>query len=48
MNKYRKINDPVLIYDEKLKRYRITHLQARKRYENTIKPLDELIKAMEW
>lgn len=42
------INDPVLIYDEKLKRYRVTRLQARKRYLNTIKPLDELLKAMEW
>ena len=38
----------VLIYDKKLRRYRETRLQARKRYLNTIKPLEELLKAMEW
>ena len=47
MNEYKRINDPVLIYDEKLKRYRITHLQARKRYENTFKPLNDLIRYCE-
>ena len=37
------MKDTVLIFDKDLGRYRMTRLQARKRYLHTIKPWNDLL-----